>query len=170
MTEEEAKKLKKTKENEIKGGGKIMAWTCMSYNGVGSIEFIEDSLDNIRYKRILKRNLKKNSERLIEGDFYFMQDNCRVHTEKSVLDWLCENDFKLLDWPPKSPDMNPIENLFSIIKDHLQKFEFSKKSDLKEKIKEIWYSIETDICNHLVDSMPDRIDELERNKGGHTSY
>ncbi len=41
----------------------------------------------------------------------FMQDNAPYHKSRIVMDFLAENNIETLDWPPQSPDMNPIENL-----------------------------------------------------------
>ena len=46
---------------------------------------------------------------LIGDDFVFQQDNVPIHTSRSTRQWLRQHDVTLLDWPPKSPDANPIE-------------------------------------------------------------
>ena len=51
----------------------------------------------------------------------FMQDNAPCHKAKVVMDFLAENNIETLRWPPQSPDMNPIENLWAIIKAKRQK-------------------------------------------------
>lgn len=47
------------------------------------------------------------------GDI-FMQDNAPVHTARLVRDALEQIDINVIDWPPYSPDLNPIENLWAL--------------------------------------------------------
>jgi transposase len=51
----------------------------------------------------------------------YMQDNAPIHRARIVTDWLEANDVKVLPWPPYSPDINPIENVWSHIKDTLNR-------------------------------------------------
>jgi transposase len=39
-----------------------------------------------------------------------MQDNASIHTAHKVKDWFEENGIQTTDWPPYSPDLNPIEH------------------------------------------------------------
>ena len=40
-----------------------------------------------------------------------MQDNASIHTAKKVKDWFKDMAIPLVDWPPYSPDLNPIEQV-----------------------------------------------------------
>ena len=49
----------------------------------------------------------------------FQQDNAPVHTASAIKNFLLENEWEGLDWPPYSPDLNSIENLSAIVKRRL---------------------------------------------------
>lgn len=100
----------------------------------------------------------------------FQHDNDPSHTALYVKDWIRCNGIELLDWPPQYPDLNPIENLFGILKRLVAGQRYKNKSELFETLKEEWLKKpQSTICN-LISSMPRRCVEVFKNKGSYTKY
>ena len=55
--------------------------------------------------------LNDQMEVCFEPDRTFMHDNASIHTAQKVKDWFEDQRIPVLDWPPYSPDMNPIEHV-----------------------------------------------------------
>ena len=102
----------------------------------------------------------------------FMQDNAPCHKSRKVMDFMEENNIETMEWPPQSPDMNPIENLWAIIKIRRQK-KFgvpNTKQDLIEQIFEIWDEIDINLLQNLSESFLRRIEMVKTNLGRQTKY
>lgn len=90
-----------------------MVWGCFAANGVGALVFIEENMTADTYISILKQNLRQSAEKLgISNEFKFYQDNDPKHKAWKTRLWLLYNCPNILETPPQSPDLNPIENLW----------------------------------------------------------
>ena len=105
-------------------------------------------------------------------DGVFQQDLAPCHTSKKMRTVFEENGLTTLDWPGNSPDLNPIENLWAIIKKRIAKMDCSTMEKLISAIIRTWYHDEeiAKICSILVDSMPNRVALVIKERGGHTKY
>ena len=83
-----------------------------------------------------------------------------------------ETDITILDWPGNSPDLNPIENLWAIIKRRNKKTDCSTVEKLISAIIRTRYHDDevVKMCSTLVDSMPKRVKMLLKANDGHISY
>lgn len=153
------------------GGGSVMIWGCMSANGVGNLEFIENIMDQTVYLNILKKNVQPSVQKLgIGSTFKFYQDNDLKHKALKVRNWLLYNCPKVLETPPQSPDINVIEHLWSELKVKVQQHSIKNKNDLKKAISEEWNKIPVSYCEKLVKSIPRRLREIIKSKGFPTKY
>ena len=95
----------------------------------------------------------------------FMQDGAPCHRLKLVSDFLKKKNIKALDWPGNSADLNPIENLWTIIKDKVADEHSTCAKDLEMQIKRIWtQKITAEYCKHLVHSMSCRLQAVIKKK------
>ena len=156
------------------GGGSIIIWGCMTAQGVGWMCKIEGKMDKEGYLEILKDELLQTFEYygLKPEDHIFQQDNDSKHSSGLVQDWLKGQDFELMDWPPQSPDLNPIEHLWAWMKIRLNRYETppSGMLELWDRVQAVWNSFGCDECKTLVASMPKRIQAVLDAKGWWTDY
>ena len=132
-----------------------MIWGAITARGVGPLVIVDNTLDADGYKKILKAqaipfclDLEKN----YGEDIIFQQDNAPCHRAKSVEKFIEECGLKTTEWPARSADISPIERIWSVVKSRLSKLDQkpSNLEELKQKIHEIWNSIEPEICNRVV--------------------
>ena len=156
------------------GGGSLMVWGCMGWNGVGILAEVEGRMNAEQYVSILEDNLLPTMENsgIPEESIIFQQDNDPKHTSKRAQEWLETQGIKVLDWPAQSPDLNPIEHLWQILKKMLNRYETPPKGvwELWERIDVEWGKIEVEECQRLIESMPRRLEAVIKAKGGHTKY
>lgn len=157
------------------GGGNIMVWGCMGWNGVGRLAEIEGRMDAKQLVEILEDHLLPSIEEsgIPREDFIFQQDNDPKHKSKMAKQWFENQGITLLDWPPQSPDLNPIEHLWTYLKNQLKdNYEVAPKGvwELWERVAKEWEEIEPEECQRLIESMPRRLEAVIRAKGGHTKY
>ena len=149
-----------------------MFWGCFSAFGLGPLVALEANQNQYTYVETLKEYLLPEITAAQSEFGINMVFNALCHKTNLVLNFLQENNISTLDWPPQSPDMNPIENLWSIIKKWRQKkFGFvNTKNELIEQVFEIWNEVDNSLMETLTDSIENRLKEVIRLDGRPTKY
>ncbi len=156
------------------GGGSLMLWGCMSGAGVGRFCRINTTMDASLYVEILEGELLDTirDQGATVKDVIFQQDNDPKHTSKLARECLERLGLEVLQWPPQSPDLNPIEHLWTHLKRQLYQYPKPAQGmeELWVRLQEEWGKIPRDVVLALVDSMPRRIQAVLKAKGGHIKY
>ena len=141
----------------------------MSAAGVGELHFIEGNINSNMYCEILQQRMIPSLQKL--GLWaVFQQDNDTKHTYKTTSAVLKSLRVKVMDRPSMSPDLNPIEHLWGIIKWKVEVCKVSNIHQIRDVVMEEWKSIPMATCEALVISMPRRVKAVLDNDGGHTKY
>jgi hypothetical protein len=156
------------------GGGSVMIWGCMTSQGVGFMCRIDNILDGELYREILNGEFLDTLEwyGLDWGQIIFQHDNDPKHTAKLTRSWFPANGVSLLNWPPCSPDLNPMENVWAEIGRFVRNQQSLPKNraELWAALQEAWNSIGPALCTKLIGTMRERIRDVLKAKGGYTRW
>jgi len=102
---------------------KVNVWACFGQNGQGYMHIFADNLDAKTMVKILDENLVPSAELLfnLPEQWYFLHDNDKKFTSHVVKALLHRKGVIALEFPPYSPDLNPIENLWSVLQRAVEK-------------------------------------------------
>ncbi|OKP13231.1 Transposable element Tc1 transposase [Penicillium subrubescens] len=109
----------------------------------------------------------------------FQQDNAKIHTADIAKSWFESHGIEVVDWPAHSPDMNPIEPVWRLLK--LKVFSmFPELIDMGrseagwqyfiECLKAAWATLDQAKFDSLILSMPRRLEALRVARGWYTKY
>ena len=103
-----------------------------------------------------------------------MQDNAPSHAAVATIKDLEERSVRLIYWPSFSPDLNPIERLWNIMKNwintHYPNNHKTSYDTLRKQVREAWDAIREDTLEELIDTMQERCQDVIDAEGGHTKW
>ncbi len=149
-------------KSSVKFPQSVMIWGAMSSAGVGPLCFLKTNVTAPIYQEILEHSMLPSADQLFkDADFIFQQDLAPAHTAKGTKTWLNDHGVGVLDCSANSPDVNPIENLWGIVKRKMRNKRPKYADVLKATVKETWASIPSQQCHKLITSMPRRIEHIQ---------
>ena len=171
---------------KMKFSPKVMIWGAMTATCLSELHIVpQNTTINAQYyqENILEENLLPMINRVvstgpitqrkcpkIKSEMTFMQDGARCHTAATSLQWLQDHQINFWgkeEWPPISPDLNPIENLWSILEEKMksEKNQPQNIDQLEKLLKRSWINISLETLENLVSSMPNRVKDVYNSRG-----
>lgn len=154
------------------GGGSLMVWAAFSFSSKTPICKISTNMNSDKYIDLLEDCLIPFVEENHNENVIFQQDNAPIHNTKKTKKWLRQKDLPLMTWPARSPDLNPIENLWGILSRAVYKNnkQYNNVKELENAIRQEWQKINVTTLRNLIGSMQNRVLQVIRRNGGTTSY
>lgn len=164
----------------VKHPYKVHMWAAVCARGKVGMHMFEENMDRHLYRRILNKNLYGNATHLYGRlAWIFQQDNDPKHTSKDVrTDLDARLPDRVLPWPSYSPDMNPMENIWAVLKHNVEKkvkLKLAQKKNVSPAVfcrlvRQEWKAISDTIVFTCIGNMSERVQALIAAKGEHTRY
>lgn len=149
-------------------GGHISVWGAIGYDFKTPLVIIKGYLKSEQYIEILENNLLP----YIRNFTVYQQDNAPQHVSKLSKEWFNTNNIDVLNWPPRSPDLNIIENCWGLLTNKLYKHgtQFNTKASLISCLLQEWNNMDQTVIQNLFHSIPKRLLDCIKLKGNLTKY
>ena len=157
----------------VKHPPKIHVWGCFSWNGFGKLYFFTGTLNAEKMNVIYEKALLPSVNRFgfdDTSDWWLQEDNDPKHMSNTCKKWKLDHNIQRLPWPSNSPDLAPIENIWSIMKMKVAEKQPSTIIECAKIINSIWNKLSLDLARKLTTSMLDRIEECKMLNGNYILY
>ena len=139
---------------------KVHVWAGISKRGATCIVMFSGTMNATRYGDILSTSLIPFIRAVYPSRHRLYQDNDPKHTSRYIQDYFEKNKINWWKNPAESPDLNPIEKVWGMMKTFLRdKHKPRNLGELKEGIERFWRTMTPEMCtryiNHLQKVVPD---------------
>jgi hypothetical protein len=153
---------------------KVNVWGCFCTAGVGYSLIFNENMDAALMKQTLSTHLIPSANLHFSTDppeqWYLLHDNDKKFKSGLVTGWLHNNGISCIDFPPYSPDLNPIENLWSTLARSVEQIQCNTMEELQDAVADEWKQLDPSHLRALVHSMPQRCLDVIAAQGWHTKY
>jgi transposase len=149
---------------------KVMFWAAVSVSRKSPLYELSGTMNALGYQALLADHFLPWFRPQHTGHLTLQQDNAPPHTAKTTKRFFSDNNIDVLPWPASSPDLNPIENLWGILKVRVDRRKPKNKEELITYAKEEWNGIEMETVRRTIESLPNRIELVIENGGNKIDY
>ncbi len=166
------RKPEKMHDKRHTGGGGVMVWGAIGWRGKSEIAFLEGNQDSEKYVNTLDEYLLPCGARIGGRNWIFMQDNAPIHSSRTTMAWLAHRNIRVLPWPARSPDLNPIENVWAMMSRMVYAGgkQYDSIPELKVAISAAWANLSGEYRQNLYNSMNNRVNEVVLQRGVIVNY
>ena len=150
-----------------------MVWGGISLEGRTDLHVLnQGTLTAVRYRDEILRPIVRPYAGAVGPRFLLVQDNARPHVARVCRQFLDEEGINAVDWPARSPDLNPIEHVWDIMYRRIRHRAATPQTvqELTNALIQVWQEIPQDTIRRLIRSMPRRCRDCIQARGGHTRY
>ena len=146
-------------------------WACFCAKGIGQAEIYVGEYKSEQYCSMLHANLLATARCFYPRQhWYMLHDNAPQHTSRFTSTWLHNHGVTVIDFPPYSPDLNPIENLFHTLHQRVYSHFPHTATDIEAALDAEWEHLPPSLLLTLAHSMPARLKACIENKGHKVKY
>ena len=153
-----------------------MVWGCISPEGLHKLHiFDQGSVNGQRYREevvplIQQAAIEQQAGSIFQQQTQVMQDNARIHTARATLALFRDTSLVLMEWPANSPDLNPIENIWSLLKHRVGLHFPTTREAVVTAIQAEWAKLSASDIARCCQSMRQRCQAVIDAQGGHTKW
>lgn len=155
-------------------GVSLHVWAGITLTSRTELIFLERNVNAERYGALLHDHLMPFIHRTFNGPEHCLlqDDNATPHRAAFVEQMKRQIGLRSLRWPSRSPDMNPIEHVWSLMKRKIHQHPHppANVAQLRQVMSDIWRDLPQEIIRRLILSMPRRIGSLLLARGAYTRY
>jgi transposase len=145
----------------------VMIWGAIGVGYKSGCIQCSNGVDAEEYQAIVEKSnmIDEMNERYGPFQWFFMQDGATAHTSQDTIDALKKLCLLLPGWPPNSPDLNPIEMVWAIMKLRVKKLAPKTKEELMDVINTVWNELNQEMLDRMVLSFGRRLELVRRARG-----
>ncbi|CAI2369964.1 unnamed protein product [Moneuplotes crassus] len=146
-------------------GTKLNVLGAICAKGRLPVHAFEEKMNSELFIEIIGMILTE-ATKLFEGEkIYLCMDNASYHNSKEVKDYLDKENVVKLPWPAYSPDLNPIENVWGLMKTSMGNKVYTTLYSLRKAIYDHWDNLNDDLRKRICNSMPTRLNKCIEEEG-----